>query len=529
MGRFDDDLPNAGSSTPTTTPPDIPRITVTPRRGRFDDDLPPPRKEQGWGDYLKEGAVDFATGVGNTGTFGMDVRRDALSGWIAGDYPSYPAGVEAEQKKIEKQRERSPYATTAGNVAGGVGAGVAVGSAGVGVNIAGRAAQAVPMWLAKAMGFGTEGAIVGGAQGAGQTYTGNAADYAANAGKGAAIGGVLGGTAGQFVPNSAVQMRAGSPVTGRPIVQPTEAQLLALSNRSYQNAARIPVTYPGSQLQGTLSQAESQLMAQNVAPEQAQTVMRIIERVRNHPGSISPAQLDGIRQSLNNMKNVPTPGAEKAGVAAAILRDSIDDMMQHGSQHASNPALARQAAQWIERGRGDRAAMFRSQQLTDPAANAALKAQTGGPPVGEQLVPRGQKLLETKRGEQPNTRGWVDEERARVAAAITPTVPERAANFAADYLGRDIPALVGGKAASNMLRGWSARGLENRWNEAAQAMRGRSPAYNRALQGAVPVAGPGMSAAGQGFVGAGATELGTPYNDGRASIAEQLMRQGMMP
>ena len=65
----------------------------------------PPGVNRTWGDTLRgvgQTAVDFATAAGHSGTFGLDVRRDALAGWLAGDYPSYSAGVEAEQRKLAK-------------------------------------------------------------------------------------------------------------------------------------------------------------------------------------------------------------------------------------------------------------------------------------------------------------------------------------------------------------------------------------------------------------------------------------------
>jgi hypothetical protein len=353
-------------------------------------------------------------------------------------------------------------------------------------------------------------------------------------------------------------MRPGDPRTGQPIREPTNAELLARSDNGYQTLAKIPVTYPGSHLQGQLSAAESQMITQNVAPEQAQTVFKIINRVRNHPGSISPAQVDGIRQSLNNMKNGTTPGSEKAGVAAGILRDALDDMIQNGAQASSNPVLGQQAAQWVTQARGDRAAMFRSQQLTDAATNAALKNQTGGPPIGEQLVGKGNKILETKKGQQPNTRGWIPEERDALAAAITPTWPEAAANAVGAAKGTvaagvgsvlgamgggvaGIPAGIPGIAAGGgsgalaggaigagigkLARDFSARGIARRWDETAAQLRQRSPSYERATQGSVPVAGPGQGWLPQAIQGAGASQLATPYDDGREALVPSMMRQ----
>src|SRR6187399_2110246 len=110
----------------------------------------------GWGETLGrwgQTGVDLATAAGNSATFGLDVRRDALSGWLAGDYPSYSAGVEAEQAIRAKQRARSPIASVAGDVAGAV-ALPGVGGAGLAARLGGRA-------LGRAIGYGAEGAGIG--------------------------------------------------------------------------------------------------------------------------------------------------------------------------------------------------------------------------------------------------------------------------------------------------------------------------------------------------------------------------------
>jgi hypothetical protein len=576
----DEENPYGRRAAPTDEPrPGEPRITVTPReeenpygaqtRSRPGDrvrELIAEQNKMSWPAWLNQGAGDFTASSADMASFGMRPRLDAATGVATGTYPDYATGLEEELKQARVRSERSPIATAVGNVAGGVAGGISAGATKLGANIAGRALPYVPASLAKALGFGTEAGLVGGGQAAGHTYSGNFDDYWKNATEGFATAAPIGAVLGPLTPTSAVKMRPGDPRTGQAIREPSNAELLARSDNGYQTLAKIPVTYPGSHLQGQLSAAESQMITQNVAPEQAHTVFAIINRVRNHPGSISPAQIDGIRQSLNNMKNGTAPGSEKAGVAAGILRDALDDMIQHGAQASSNPVLGQQAAQWVTQARGDRAAMFRSQQLTDAATNAALKNQTGGPPVGEQLVGKGLKLLETKKGQQPNTRGWVPEERDALAAAITPTLPERAANVVGANQGKvaagvggvlgtigggtggGIAGVGGGPAGiltgigagstaggaagtaagyglGRLASDFSARGIQRRWEEVAAQMRQRSPSYERATQGSVPIAGPGQGWLPQAIQGAGASQLATPYDDGREALVPSMMRQ----
>jgi hypothetical protein len=56
-------------------------------------------------------------------------------------------------------------------------------------------------------------------------------------------------------------------------------------------------------------------------------------------------------------------------------------------------------------------------------------------------------------------------------------------------------------------------------------MRARSPAYQRDIQGSVPVAGPGQGMIPQAIQGAVPGQLTTPYDDGRNSLAAQMMQQ----
>jgi hypothetical protein len=569
MGLYDD---NPGT---TAAPTGAPPGAAPPSRLYEDDPGKPERSgdkvrqliseqsKMSWPAWLNQGAGDFTAAAADMASFGTRPRLDAATGALTGTYPDYGAGLAKELQTSRERHERSPIASAVGEAGGAVAGGVAGAIPKIGSKIATTLAPSLGPRLASILGFGTEAGGIGAAQAVGNTYTGNPEDYMSAAMWGGGTGLGLGMAGGALVPASRVAPRPGDPATRQPIRPPTNEELLARSDNGYQVLSQIPVTYPGSHLQGALSNAESRMITQNVAPEQAQTVQRIIDRVRNHPGSISPAQIDGIRQSLNNMKNGQTPGSEKAGVAAGILRDSLDDMIQNGAQAASNPVLAQQAAQWVQQARGDRAAMFRSRQLTEPVANAELKQQTGGPLVGEQLVGEGNKLLKVKGGQQPNTRGWNDEERAALAAAITPTLPERAANLVGASGGKvatgvgallgasgggvaGVPAgpaaaiagatgggIAGGAAGAALgsgiaraARGFSAGGIADRWNDVASTLRQRSPSYERAIQGSVPIAGPGMKPIYKAGINAATVEAGVPSGyDDRDALAQQLMRQ----
>ena len=188
-------------------------------------------------------------------------------------------------------------------------------------------------------------------------------------------------------------------------------------------------------------------------PATAKPVYDVLEQLRsgafgfaNAAGDIGPAQIELARRALNNLRNT-TDASAKAGTGARILRGVLEDFVQNpGANVTGNAKAAADAARLIEPLRANSAALFRSRQLTDPLADAALKAGRGGPPVGEQLGTKADQILRTKGGQQPKTRGWVDEERARLAAAVTPTAPERVASGFAALPLKTIGAGIGGAA-----------------------------------------------------------------------------------
>jgi len=105
-----------------------------------------------------------------------------------GGVKSYSDALQGQTDIDEKNWREDPTAVVTGNILGGVSGGV--GMAKAGLSTAGRFPGA--SLLARSGAAAGEGAVLGAAQGAGSTYTGNPMDYVENAGKGAAIGGVLG-------------------------------------------------------------------------------------------------------------------------------------------------------------------------------------------------------------------------------------------------------------------------------------------------------------------------------------------------
>jgi hypothetical protein len=578
---FDDNPDRPGAD---AAPAGIPRITVTPNppAGRMFDDNPdrpaasshPARpsdrvreliaeqSKMSWPAWLNQGAGDFTAAGADMASFGNRPRLDAATGAITGTYPDYSTGLDEELKQARVRAERSPIANMLGNVAGGVAGGVGAGTAKVGANIAGRVMPYMPASLAKALGFGAEAGAVGAGQAAGHTYSGNFDDYWKNATEGFATSAPVGAVLGPLTPTSAVKMRPGDPKTGQPILPPSDPKLEKIVEAGYKKFEGIPATYSSKGFNAHLDAAERDMVAKGAMPTTAAPVYEVMKNLRegkygfaNAAGDIGPQQIETARRALNTLTNTVDTSA-KAGTGARILRGQMEDFVQNpGANVTSAPQHAAEAARVINIVRPNAAALFRSRQLTDPATNAAMKEGRGGTSVGDQLGAKADRILETKGGKQPKTRGWIDEERDMVAAAVKPTWVERRANdvaAAAPWLGGvaggglggtggaitgNIPgALSGGLSGTALgagaglalkrgLEGFSSRGIANRWNDAAAAMRARSPAYQKDIQGSVPVAGPGQGWLPQSLQGATASQFGTPYDDGREALVPSMLRQ----
>ena len=118
-------------------------------------------------------------------TFGLADKFAGGMDALTGNAPSYDAGVKSQRARTDAL---PPGQRIAGEVAGGVAGGV--GLAKSGLTLAGRLGPAL---FKRFLGYGAEGAAYGAAHGAGNTYSHDAGDYVANAGKGAATGFAIGG------------------------------------------------------------------------------------------------------------------------------------------------------------------------------------------------------------------------------------------------------------------------------------------------------------------------------------------------
>lgn len=144
--------------------------------------------------------VEMAKGALNTASIGMGARAYALGQASAGKQ-SYDDALREWEAGAEKFAEEHPYLSGGSKLAGG--AVSAAGAARAGLTLIPQAAKTGLGALTRAA--TAEGALWGGAGGAGETYTGNLKDYATNAAKGFALGGVIGAT----IPSAAALLGKG--------------------------------------------------------------------------------------------------------------------------------------------------------------------------------------------------------------------------------------------------------------------------------------------------------------------------------
>jgi len=342
------------------------------------DDLPPgytvaPRT---WWDTAKgvgQTVADAAVAAGSSGTFGMDVRRDAVAGWLAGDYPSYSAGVEAEQKRLEKHRERSPIASVAGDVAG---AAALPGMGGAGLAARGIKAGVAP-WIARGVGYGAEGAGVGAGQAAGTTYSGVPEDYVKNAITGGALGFGLGGTFGSILGPRNLAPRSTAKV-------PPAAEQKTAADLAYDAIRANPAEYHPPAARQLADRIEPTLKTDAA---RAPTSFSELNRMRGFDDwpttqSVKPHQFQDIREATNQIPFNALNNADR--IAGRKIRNALDDFLINpppGSIRPGSERAAQQASELADFGQKMVGGYKRSGTI-EAIQNAALRdvnlGRTGG-------------------------------------------------------------------------------------------------------------------------------------------------------
>jgi len=324
-----------------------------------------------WGDTAM-GAVqtadDAVRATANAMTFGM---ADRLAGFAGGE------GTDAEVRKSEAARARSPYASIAGDVAGSL--------ALPGFGAARLAQRLGGGLLARGAAYGATGAATGAAQGAGNTYTGELPDYLKNAAIGGALGGTFGAAGGSIFGNRGVRSAAQTP---------TIAELYADKTARYNLLNSNPAQYDAQHLAQAARDLEQRFAttADRFHRRDSPSTWRALGEmqqpyaaaVREGPAAIStvdPGNLEFIRQGINKIP----PSAERAVDKASgrIVKQALAEFVENPPMGAVMPGSEAAARLASEQSVGARAAnagykrALRSDAMLQNAQNRAASNYSG--------------------------------------------------------------------------------------------------------------------------------------------------------
>lgn len=424
-----------------------------------------------WGDTARSAGrtvLDAARAAENTLTFGMADRlaggRDYLVGKITGSGPeSYSKAVDKQVAGSAEARERSPYASVAGDVGG------AVAIPGMfGAKLGLKLAPKVGGFLGRAIGYGAEGAVVGGLQGAGNTYSGNLPDYVNNA----TMGGVLGAGTGAVLGGAFGVRRA----PGSSAKTPTTAELATDKTARYADLNSRAVPYEASAFARAGDDVESVLQSPQYRfqPERSPVSWKAIDEMRNPPTTahlgkgapVYPGDIEAIRQGITS--NV-SPGPDMK--SSRIVKKALDDFMINPPPGAVMPGFeqaAKNAGAVAEKARDAHGAYRRAETLDDLIANARTGAGAtySGLNLENQFRGGVRQLIKLKEGRsQASKRGFTPEEISK----LTDFAEGRGASSGANALRATGNMLGGGLGIGATAVGGIASGLgtqyvkENPW------------------------------------------------------------------
>jgi len=496
--------------------------------------------DKGWGGEDEGGGTpfwdtvnDFGRAVTNAATFGMGNRAKAAIEYAKGNAPSYSAGVDEQAKASEVARERSPYASIAGDVYGSF----AIPALGA-ERLAIRAAPAVGNVAGRALGYGATGGVTGAAAGAGNTYTGNPMDYLTNAGTGFVIGAPLGAAGGAIFGRGPAVSAAETPNAARLATERTGA---------YRALEQSPAQYTPASLAARADEAEQALRRQNYynAPSNEggrPATFRAVEQMRDPPSAVNavtgarthvtPADIDVIRKGVTGDRLAKSGETD----SAPIVRRAIDDFIRNPPRGAVVPgteAAARQAAALSNRAHELHGGYKRTQFMEEMRANA--ERQAGSTHSGLNLRNELQKAIKNRLAEkdgqsQFSRAGFNAAERAALDRFTRGQgAASQALGYADKYLGGGggLGALAAGAAGGHYLGGdenallkglgTSGAGLALRMignrrananiNEITNMIAQRNPLYQARAARAPMVPGPGSPRTAKAMRDAVALEL----------------------
>jgi hypothetical protein len=483
---------------------------------------------------LAGNVADVLKPASNVFSVGMRDRLGGAYRWATGEAPSYGAGVEQELADTAARRERSPYLSVAGDIAGGTAQAFVPGIGAVGRNISlalGGAGTGIRPALARIAGYGVEGGALGAAQAAGQTYTGNPQDYARNAMVGGVLGSALGapfGVSADVAPRSLA-------------VVPNSTELKQSARDSYTATHNIPIAYDANHYGNFLDAAQQYIATpgpnrQPTNVYKSPTVFGSLDNARQDlQGNtlVTPFTIDTLRQQLTGVNE---PGAGN-------IRNLLDAYMAHpAGQVRGTDANRAEVTRLLGDARGDYRAGKRTQTIEEAnqyAADSAAVADSGLNVANTY----GQKLKNLLNPRSAEGRWYTPEEKQDIRSTARrdtfANVGRAAGNLLGGGLGAyggmlgvsgahaafmtgDVKPLVAGVAAPALgyaIKNASNRAMANEANALADRMAMNSPLYRERVANAPTVAGPGLSNTKEAVRNAATIEL----------LNQARLRGGMAP
>jgi hypothetical protein len=476
-----------------------------------------------WWDTVKnvgQTADDAVRAIANAATFGM---ADRFAGYMGGQ------GTDTEVKRSEVARERSPYASIAGDVAGSMAVplfGAEALAARAGTALAPTLGRAAPT-VGRAIGYSVTGAGTGAAQGAGNTYTGNISDYARNALIGGALGGTLGAAGGTLFGRGPARSAAETPTT---------AQLYTEKTGNYADLARSGARYEPSSLAQRANDVEAVLYGggnspNRFHPSRSPQTWGAIEEMRGAPAPgqlgvgtnaiIDPANIDFIRKGLTGDAIAGASPTDKA--SARIVRNALDDFIVNPPAGAVLPGTERAAAEaaaLAERARGNYGGYKRSQAMDNliTAGRNTAGSNYSGLNLENELRKQVRSYV------APGKRGVSDAQKAYFnkpeIAALTQfergTVPANTLRWAGNYLGG------GGGLGALAATGIAGGGIAGKYFK-------DEPDIGMALGVAAPATGLGLRLLANRRANASINELRNMIAQRTPLYQERAVTAGMQP
>jgi len=387
---------------------------------------------RGFTNAVTFGNMDRIAGAGNyyTGRGGPEKLSDLVTGKRAPQ--SYDEAVNAQVKLSEEAAKRSPIATLGGEIAGGValpGFGAQALAAKWGNTALHTAQQARNARLAA---YGTVGAGTGALQGAGNTYTGNPADYAQNALIGGAFGGVLGSALGGAV---GPRPRVSAAKT------PTADETYAARDFMYDKLRANPAWYENPYL-ATAGDKVARDTA-HYTPSDIPSTRHAIERMRASTeipgGGNTPAEIESIRAGINAIPKGPERAADRR--AGYEVKKAIDEFYTNpplGAVRVGDKPAAADAAEIADLARRLHGAGRRSETFENVLHDANLAAnRPGGSGSYADHVWAGVRGLEKsdRPGAMPKLAGYSDAEKAALEKIAYPGFGQRSLRAVGTALG----------------------------------------------------------------------------------------------